>query len=58
MPRKATKQEPRDSKKERGGKLSLYPLTVEEALRAAAQTGRPPPEKPKRPVKKRTERKT
>ena len=33
------------------GKLSLYPLSVEDALRAAAQTGRLPPPKPKRPKK-------
>ena len=28
---------------ERGGKISLYGLSVEDALRAAAKTGRPPP---------------
>jgi len=35
-------------------KLSLYPLSIEEALRAAAKTGRSPkpaPAKPKRPDK-------
>jgi hypothetical protein len=31
------------------GKLSLYPLSIEDALRAAAKTGRVPPAKPKRP---------
>jgi hypothetical protein len=29
-------------------KLSLYPLSVEDALRAAARTGRVTPAKPKR----------
>lgn len=29
-------------KKPKREKLSLYPLTIEEALRAAAKTGRPP----------------
>jgi hypothetical protein len=31
------------------GKLSLYPLSVEDALRAAARTGRVTPAKPKQP---------
>jgi hypothetical protein len=38
-------------------KLSLYPLTIEEAVRAALKTGRAPPPKPKlanRQRKKRT----
>jgi hypothetical protein len=38
-------------------KLSLFPLSIEDALRAAAKTGRPPPlesQKPKTPRKKRT----
>jgi hypothetical protein len=38
-------------------KLSLYGLSIEDALRAAAKTGRPPPlesQKPKRQRKKRT----
>lgn len=33
----------------RGGKLSLYPLTLEDAIRAAAKTGRLLSDKPKRP---------
>ena len=33
-------------------KLSLYPLSVEDALRAAARTGRVTPAKPKRPNRK------
>jgi hypothetical protein len=33
----------------RGGKLSLYPLTLEAAIRAATKTGRPPSDEPKRP---------
>jgi len=33
----------------RNGKLSLYPLSVEDALRAAARTGRVSPAKPKKP---------
>jgi hypothetical protein len=38
-------------------KLSLYPLSVEDALRAAAQTGRPPPlPKPERPKQQRKKR--
>jgi hypothetical protein len=44
-------------KPERGSKISLYGLSVEDALRAAAKTGRPPPlepQKPKRQRKKRT----
>jgi hypothetical protein len=42
------------SKRER---LSLFPLSIEDALRAAAQTGRPPPpDKPK--PKRRTVRKS
>lgn len=38
-------------------KLSLYGLSVEDALRAAAKTGRPPPlpERPKRQRKKKTD---
>ena len=47
MPRKATKGEPKGKPAGRG-KLSLYPLSIEDALRAAAQTGRPPSEKPGR----------
>jgi len=35
------------------GKLSLYPLSVEDALRAAARTGRVTPAKPKRPNRER-----
>jgi hypothetical protein len=37
------------------GKLSLYGLSIEDALRAAAKTGRPPPlpERPKRQRKKK-----
>jgi hypothetical protein len=38
------------------GKLSLYPLSVEEALRAAARTGRVTPAKPKRPNQKSKKR--
>ena len=36
----------------RNGKLSLYPLSVEDALRAAARTGRVTRTKPKRPNQK------
>jgi hypothetical protein len=53
QPKRAKKGEPA----ERGGKISLYGLSVEDALRAAAKTGRPQPlqsEKPKRQRKKRT----
>ena len=38
------------------GKLSLYPLSVEDALRAAARTGRVTPAKPKQPDRKRKKR--
>jgi hypothetical protein len=41
---------------ERGGKLSLYGLSVEDALRAAAQTGRPPLPKPNRANRQRKKR--
>jgi hypothetical protein len=37
-------------------KLSLFPLSIEDALRAAAKTGRPPPlesQKPKRRQRKK-----
>jgi hypothetical protein len=34
--------------KGRKEKLSLYPLTIEQAVKAALQTGRAPPLKPKR----------
>jgi hypothetical protein len=37
-------------------KLSLYPLSVEDALRAAARTGRVTPAKPKRPNQKSKKR--
>jgi hypothetical protein len=42
-----------DKEKPKREKLSLYPLTIEEALRAAAKTGRPPKsgEKPSRKPK-------
>jgi hypothetical protein len=33
----------RGGKSDNRGKLSLYGLSIEDALRAAAQTGRPPP---------------
>jgi hypothetical protein len=47
------------SEPERAGKISLYGLSIEDALRAAAKTGRPPPlpTKPKLKPKKRTESK-
>ncbi len=52
-PKRATKKgEPA----ERGGKISLYGLSIEDALRAAAKTGRPP--KPVRSTKRRTNSKT
>ena len=45
---KPTKIPPKRDKKRNGAlsgktKLSLYPLTIEEALKAALQTGRAPP---------------
>lgn len=47
----------RTKEKARREKLSLYPLSIEDALRAAAETGRSPPlesQKPNPPRKKRT----
>jgi len=41
---------------ESNGKLSLYPLSVEDALRAAARTGRVTPAKPKKPNRERKKR--
>jgi hypothetical protein len=44
-------------KPDKRGKLSLYGLSIEDALRAAAKTGRPPPlesQKPKRQRQKLT----
>jgi hypothetical protein len=44
------------TRKANGGKLSLYGLSVEDALRAAAKTGRPQPFESQKPNrrKKRT----
>jgi hypothetical protein len=38
-------------------KLSLYPLSIEDALRAAARTGRPPPDE-REPRRKRSKPKS
>jgi hypothetical protein len=55
---KTSKRPKKGEPAERGGKISLYGLSIEDALRAAAKTGRPPPlesQKPsKRPRKERT----
>jgi hypothetical protein len=40
------------------GKLSLYPLSVEDALRATARTGRVTPAKSKRPKQEHKKRST
>jgi hypothetical protein len=57
-PEKKPKRAKRGEPTERAGKISLYGLSIEDALRAAAKTGRPPPtsesERPKRQRKKRT----
>ena len=53
---KLTTDGQRQRKPERNGKLSLYGLTLEDALRAAAKTGRAPlleSQKPNRQRKKR-----
>lgn len=51
------KKQADDSSSSKRQKLSLFPLSIEDALRAAAQTGRPPlADKPK--PKKRTVRKS
>jgi hypothetical protein len=42
MPEKKSKHE-KGEPTERGSKISLYGLSIEDALRAAAKTGRPPP---------------
>lgn len=48
----AKKRKPTVSgRKAKTGKLSLYPLSVEDALRAAAQTG-PAPGKPKKKTRR------
>lgn len=57
MPEKKPKRAKKGEPAERGGKISLYGLSIEDALRAAAKTGRPPPlgsEKPKPQRKNRT----
>jgi hypothetical protein len=57
MARKTPKPPKKGEPTERGGKISLYGLSIEDALRAAAKTGRPPPlesPKPKRQRKKST----
>jgi hypothetical protein len=56
MPEKRPKRPKKGEQAERGGKISLYGLSLEDALRAAAKTGRPPPVTPNRsrPRKKRT----
>ena len=43
MSEKKPKRAKKDEPTERGGKISLYGLSIEDALRAAAKTGRPPP---------------
>jgi len=48
----AQQSKPRKRKTE-GGKLSLYPLSIEEAIKAALQTGRAPPLKPNRANRQR-----
>jgi hypothetical protein len=50
-PRGRKKRDPADR-----GKLSLYGLSIEDALRAAAKTGRPPPLEPKKPNRQRKKR--
>jgi len=58
MPEKRPKRVKKGKGAERGGKISLYGLSIEDALRAAAKTGRSPPplesQKPKTQRKKRT----
>jgi hypothetical protein len=51
-----TKAEP-GQEKAKDGKLSLYGLSIEDALRAAAKTGRPEPvPKPNRAIRQRKKR--
>jgi hypothetical protein len=52
-PKASQKQARGKTAKTNIGKLSLYPLSVEDALRAAAQTGRVTATKPKRPRKRK-----
>jgi hypothetical protein len=49
--KKKSKTQDGDAPHDRRTKLSLYPLSIEDALRAAAQTG-PAPGKPKHAKKK------
>jgi hypothetical protein len=51
------KRQPNRSKKgeptERSGKISFYGFSIEDALLAAARTGRPPPLEPHNPKRQR-----
>jgi hypothetical protein len=57
MPEKRAKRAKKGEPAERVGKISLYGLSIEDALRAAAKTGRPEPiPKPNRTNRKRKKR--
>jgi hypothetical protein len=54
MPEKRPKRPKKEEPTERGGKISFYGLSIEDALRAAAKTGRPEPlPKPKHTNRRR-----
>lgn len=56
MPEKKPKRAKKGEPAERGGKISLYGLSVEDALRAAAKTGRSPPIESQKPPRQRKKR--
>jgi hypothetical protein len=56
MPEKRPKRPKKEEPTERAGKISFYGLSIEDALRAAAKTGRSPPLEPKNPNRQRKKR--
>jgi hypothetical protein len=50
---RASKPRPKRRQTEDRPKLSLYGLSIEDALRAAAKTGRSPPLEPQKPKRQR-----
>ena len=50
---KAKDKRPTNTTSSKREKLSLYPLSIEDALRAALQTGKAPPLKKARPNRQR-----
>jgi hypothetical protein len=56
MAEKRPKRPKKGESTECGGKISLYGLSIEDALRAAAKTGRTPPLESQKPKVQRKER--